>query len=878
MRYTSAQYDFVPGYAFVGENDDPSLEPYITSVGGQQVGCIPLVGERLNDNGSSIYNPIAVAGIQFGRLHLSKFIPPSSNTTVDENANLPGLAESLGGAFESLQEIFIGPNKPLWNDTVGTNLVVGKSWVRLENPNKKKLGGGCRVKEIRMYDAFEEMTNNSMVGYYYGQKYSYTTEDGTSSGVASYEPEMGGDENPWKQPVSDSIKYFLAPDIRNYQETPFGEQFFPSARVGYSRVTIQDLPRTGVTRTATGKVVHEFYTAKDFPTIVKRTQVDYERMKIPVFAFFFNMMIDEMAASQGFVVENNDMHGKAKRQSVYAEGQTEPITKVEYFYQSEPMAFDGVPANHLTNTVTTIQKNGQLTQSTIGLNYEAFADFRESKSQTISGSLNFNTNFTLPFILVPTIMGSGSFEKTAFRSATFTKVIERFGLQSRTVASDLGSVVETNNLAYDAETGTVLLTQTATDFNDKVYNFTYPAHWYYDQMGQAYQNIGKTSGALNFVNGGAGFANNGKFVRGDEVAVFTSSNAPVLGWVVDASPTGIEVLLKDGTPLAGAVNNLKVLRSGRRNIQTTPIGTIALRSNPLTQLQGNIIDKVLQAGAIEYSDDWRTFCECFLDEEDAHFSTNPYVLGTRGTWRPKASYVHLAGRTQTFESGNSNIREDGMFTSFTPFYELNSGSWVIDKQNWTYTSSVVEFSPFGQALETIDALDRYSSSMFGYNQTLPIAVAANTRYRQLGFDGFEDYDYDNCSDDHFRLGENAEIVDDIAHTGRKAIKVQAGSPVVFSNVFTEDCEDGPCMKVRTSVSLSQACPRCVPSMPAHVNSAQLIPTLGQSPYQFDYDIIEGSPVIILNGNMLEITNPSGEHISIKVTVTDSNGCVDIIEL
>src|SRR5690606_21077173 len=116
-----------------------------------------------------------------------------------------------------------------------------------------------------------------------------------------------------------------------------------------------------------------------------------------------------------------------------------------------------------------------------------------------------------------------------------------------------------------------------------------------------------------------------------------------------------------------------------------------------------------------------------------------------------------------------------------------------------------------------------------YNQTLPIAVAANTRYRQLGFDGFEDYEYDNCSDDHFRLGENAEIVDGIAHTGRKAIKVQAGNPVVFSNVFTEDCEDALCMKVQTAVALSQECPKCVPTMPSHIISATLTPSLGVSP-------------------------------------------------
>ncbi len=876
MRFASGKHDFVPGYAVVGNSNDLAIVNLTIGSNTVRALKIGLVGERLLDNGNSEYNPIAVAAIQYGRIHLSKFLPPSSNNSVDENANLPGLLESLGGAFSSFQELFIGPNKPLWNENIGTNLVIGNSWVRMQNPNKKKLGGGHRVKEIRMYDSWAEMTG-SMDSYHYGQVYDYMHDDGTSSGVAAYEPQIGGDENPFRQPIAADIKHLLAPDEKNYRELPFGEQFFPSPRVGYAKVTIADLPRPGVKRTATGKVVHEFYTAKEFPTIASYTSIDMARFKLPIFAPFFSSMVDEMAASQGFVVENNDMHGKPKRQSVYAADQSEPITKVEYFYQSETITLNGINVQHLTNTVTTIAKNGTIGQSTIGLTYDAVADFRKSTSNTISGSLNFNTNFTLPFILIPTISGSASYERTAFRSATFTKVIERFGIQSNTVATDLGSRVETNNLAYDAETGTVLLTQTTTNFNDKVYNFTYPAHWYYDQMGQAYRNIGNVANNLLFVNGGTAQANSTRFSRGDEVAVKPTGSAPVFtAWVTEANSSGIRILLKDGSPLDGSVQYIKVLRSGRRNLQTTPVGTVALRNNPLSGIQGNVFEQVLQAGAVEYSDDWRTFCECFLNEESAHYTTNPFVLGTKGTWRPVASYVHLSGRTQTFENGNSNIRIDGMFTSFTPFYKLNGGQWNIDRQNWTYTSSVVEFSPFGQALETIDALSRYSSSMFGYNQTLPIAVAANTRYRQLGYDGFEDYDYDNCSDNHFRIGEGAEIVTNEAHTGRKSIRVTPGNNVVFSNTFTENCDDVSC-DLQLSINLTGV------DKVNFIQTSTLDVKGGQQPYSFDYQILEGNASVELSddGNSLIIIDGiegSPNQTTIRILITDANGCQKIIEI
>jgi hypothetical protein len=873
MRFAPDRYDFVPGYAIVGNSNDVSI---VTLPNGVKALRIKLVGQRLLDNGSSDYNPIAVAGIQFGRIHLSKFIPPSSNNSVDENAQLPGLIESLAGAFSSFQELFVGPNKPLWSENIGTNLVIGNSWVRLRNPNKKKLGGGHRVKEIRMYDAWSEMTG-TMDSYTYGQTYTYTNDSGESSGVASYEPQAGGDENPFRQPISANVEYLLAPDEKNYREVPFGEQFFPSASVGYSRVTIKDLKRPGVKRTATGKVVHEFYTAKDFPTIANYTKIDMQRLKLPIYTPFFTSMVDEMAASQGFVVETNDMHGKAKSMSVYAEDQTEPISKVEYFYKCDSTVMNGIKVSQLKNTVTTISKSGTINQRTIGLNYEAVADFRESKSNTVSGAVGFNLNFTTPFVLIPTGLPTGSYERTAFRSATFTKVIERFGVLDRTVATDLSSVVETKNLAHDEETGTVLLTQTTTNFNDKVFNFTYPAHWYYDQMGQAYRNMGNAAVNIQFVNGGTGEVTGSKFSRGDEVAVKLNGSSTYLkAWVTEADNNGIRVLLKDGTPLQGNVAIIKVIRSGRRNLQTTPIGTLTLRSNPLNGLQGNIFEQVLQAGAVEYSDDWRTFCECFVTGESALMSTNPYVLGTRGSWRPVASYVHLSGRSQTNDNGNSNIRVDGMFTSFNPFYEINNGQWNIDRQNWTFTSSVKEFSPFGQALETIDALNRYSSSMFGYNQTLPVAVAANARYRQIGFDGFEDYKFDNCSDNHFRIGANEEVVSTQAHTGRYSIRVTPANNVLFKNTFKENCEDLGC-DIEYQIKLIST------NTEDSTKTSQLYVTKGAQPIAFDYQVIEGNATVVLsdNGNSLIITDGiegSNNQTTIRITITDANGCEKIIEI
>jgi hypothetical protein len=871
-------YDYVPGYAKLSDN--PNDFAIVTLPNGQKALKVKFESQSISDLPIPLYNPIAVSAVQFARLNLSQCIFPT-NSQFSTQSGLVDIVQSTIASALTMPQYLKGPNQYYYDLGIGKKIVLNKSWIRLQNPNKNKFGGGHRVKQIRIYDAWDMMTNQQMPAFYYGQSYEYCNDDLTSTGVASYEPAIGGDENPFKTPISNNIKNFLAPDIRNYQETPFGEQFFPAPIVGYSKVTIRNLERDHVKRSATGKVVHEFYTAKDFPTIVQRTDKDRKAAYIPISAYFFSLNLTRELATQGFVIEINDMHGKQKKQSVYQEDNPNPISTVEYKYQTESLSLaDSDPGvnepygtyKHLTNEVAVIYSDGSNGKSMRGIVYEAVADARKFNSRHVLVGTQFNINFlNPPTIIIPTIFPLIAYDETNFRSHTFVKVIERFGVLSETIATDLGSRVSTKDLAYDAETGSVLLTQTKTDFNDDVYSFTFPAHWYYEGMGLACLNTGIEVHNLNFINGGCAISNgNNPFTAGDEVSI-TDGFYQIIGkgWVVDAYATGIQVRKHDGTLLNGANLSLKVLRSGRRNLQNTPIGTVVLRSNPLENIHENIFSKVLQASAVEYSDDWKTFCECFIDTTGTSTTINPYVLGNKGIWRPKASYVHLSGRSQAKENNNTNIREDGMFTSFNPFYR-HQNTWLIDRQNWTYTSSVVDFSPFGQALETIDALNRYSSSVYGYNQTLPVAVAANSRYRQLGFDGFEDYAFQNCSDNHFRLGGNT-LVQYEAHSGHYAVKVSQNNPIELSVVLDELCEQKEC-DIDVQVLSSTVSESLV--------LYELTPIGSNAPFTIEFELIAGSPLVDLlaNGLGLSIQKNTNGSDQVKIIITDSKGCQKVIYL
>ena len=77
-----------------------------------------------------------------------------------------------------------------------------------------------------------------------------------------------------------------------------------------------------------------------------------------------------------------------------------------------------------------------------------------------------------------------------------------------------------------------------------------------------------------------------------------------------------------------------------------------------------------------------------------------------------------------------------------------------------------------------------SSALYGYNFKFPIAVASNTRYRELAFDGFEDYDFNVCdTTSHFSfqgqlVPNKVSVSSSQSHTGRKSLKVAPNSKAV----------------------------------------------------------------------------------------------------
>ncbi|MDX6191323.1 hypothetical protein SGQ83_18355 [Flavobacterium sp. Fl-318] len=835
------KYDYVTGY--LRTNTDMDCGFFTTN--GKKYASIPMLfvgqGDGFSKESDRDTNPIQKAGWNFGRQNLNRLVYNINNE--EDTNDLKGIVMELIFSMSGFLDIFSGPNEKLKDTKIASKFIAGKSWIRLMNTNSHKIGGGSRVKNIELHDQWNVMTGNSNDPLYhqsYGQVYTYTDKNGNSSGVATYEP-LGSKENPFVKPLYDRNKrdLLLGPESDNYVEEPLGESFFPSPKVTYSRVTVANLPREKminnqmmvVKKHATGSVVTEFYTSKEFPTIVDRTTLSSNFDSSTALAGILNLKVrNHIGLAQGFSIHTNDMDGKMKKQQVFGEGQETVISEVEYKYNLEANPAN-VENGRLNNIVETIDSEGTIAKKLVGVDYDVINDFRESTTRSTTGGINFNVAqlpFTIVLIIVPTLVFSYSEHEDQIRMATTTKVIHSSGILVEKVASDLGSKVTTKNLAWDADTGEVLLTQTTNEYTDNYFSFNFPAYWSYKGMSQAAKNVDFTSKIEKFNSGykleGTARASD-YLINGDEVFItgFDADDNRIRtkAWIVKVNDENFKILDIDGKLIQNVDKSgkIKVIRSGYRNMQMATMAGITSMRNPLYNYDSNnkIVSikpkieenpfqsddasyRIVNASAVSYNDIWPSQCECNLpkmvfdkkgdlefayektivsdDDADSANFYNPYVFNVLGNWRANKSYAFLTGRNYTKDP---TPRKTGFFADFYPLYVMNQGKWGISSHNlekWTYASEVTQYNPYGQEVENKDALSRYSSALYGYNNRLPVAVASNTAYSELASDGFEDYDSSpECARaSHFdykaQLKQNdISVTTAQSHTGRKSLRV-----------------------------------------------------------------------------------------------------------
>ena len=610
----------------------------------------------------------------------------------------------------------------------------GSSFIRLNVANQKKLGGGTRVKRISTGDNWSNMQRSGAdpsLNTEYIQEYSYTTTDPLSgktisSGVAAYEPMIGNDENPMVQPVPYTVERTWAAGINKHQLEPFGESFMPAPQIGYSRVSVQILNQDGIN--TTGQEVSEFYTAKDFPVRLARTDLEALHRDVYIPAIVYNKRLNAAVVSQGFVIETNDMHGRPKSNRTY-DAFGVALKGSDYLYKQK----DG----HLDNQVPAVSKENQTVNNrTLGVFWDVTVDGRQYFHQIgdYGGGLNIEyTQYGPVPVVIPTLVPNITEAKSEFRSLTITKTIHRTGILDRVIAFDNGASMATESRLWDAQTGHVLLSATENSFKQWMYNLSIPAYWAYSGMGHAASNEGMQMTNIALVNGLLMVGAQARaFAEGDEIwltptiTTATTGSARTAGMALPPAystnafriePMGVRIINRQGsaTAISNGQYDIKVRRSGRKNMLSAKVGTLTTLTNPA--VLGSPLNlnpsRVLAAQAQTFSDYWQTDmvlqpsyenrnCNCReITATDSPFNklqqTIAYLFSDPSRLTVNSSTVLMPGGLRYEVTSNSGNRLDALlYLNATampcPFSVVSSLSLdLINNQSCSFNGKTLRF-------------------------------------------------------------------------------------------------------------------------------------------------------------------------------------------
>lgn len=527
---TDAIKEYVSGYAAIDSDPD---KMGLEKVGNQYVyGFFTLKAD-------GDHHPFSKRSWQHIRTNQPELVDVIGDREVEDNLKF---FQGLISVIKEVQLLFRGFNKAAEKKDWGEEVYFekddhekGRSRVRLFSPDKIKHGGGHRVKQV----TFRDNWNDGGPGIY-GQVYQYRTNDDNgeeiSSGVAAFEPSIGGEENALRIAKKFSQSVPLHSNNNLFFEYPVNESYYPGPQVGYGKVTVKSLaaavlagdevlhtdfngpsifpaPAENVSFGTTGVTVNEFYTAKDFLVITDETEKKNKPFEAHILIPLAGAIdFDYLATSQGYSIVTNDMHGRPLKVSNFRQdddGQVEeePISWVRYNYLSNIRTLDGQIVNELNNvftdnldgTLSVVDQGVDIETASglvmMGVEHEFFTDSRFYEDRTLEGGANTNVDvipippFAIP-IPIPSVWPNVSKSLTLLKSAVTNKVIFKTGILESIEAYDGGSLVKTRNIKWDAVTGKALLTKVNNNFDDDVFSWTVPAYWEYPGMGGAYQNVG----------------------------------------------------------------------------------------------------------------------------------------------------------------------------------------------------------------------------------------------------------------------------------------------------------------------------------------------------------------------------------------------------
>ncbi len=285
---------------------------------------------------------------------------------------------------------------------------------------------------------------------------------------------------------------------------------------------------------------------------------------------------------------------------------------------------------------------------------------------------------------------------------------------------------------------------------------------------------------------------------------------------------------------------MRIIRSGKRNMMDEKLAMVTSMVSPVVTTGGvrklslGAGSNVIAATAVEFREKWQvdddrikrftlvtdptgcgTIARADCNSGTRESTINPYVKGLLGNFRNYRSQVFYGNRMDTTTTVLTNLPKNGFLKNFVLYWDFNgSGNLApnTSSQLCVWNNPVTKVNARDQELENENALGIYTAAQYGYNKTLPMAITSSnrTRYNEMFYEGFEDYNFVNnvdntgvagCSNDRHAdftslsnaFVFNADSAGFNAHTGKYVLAVNPNSTASKSFSFTPGAGDNPAL-------------------------------------------------------------------------------------
>lgn len=616
----------------------------------------------------------------------------------------------------------------------------------LRTPVFKEKYTGTRVKAVTFNDEFsyssntdaEDGKNKHVTRYYYDSNGDGT---GESQGVATIEPGGGAaaviDFNKIK-----AAGFFPSPAIM-YDKT--------TMEAGYQVIASSSSKEKDVISRRKGKTEYHFYTPKDnglsnlydhkesqgnpyvtangkffmfgilswlkipFSVLGKKYTI---KVPIPLPVTVKWQRNDSYNASSHSYVDYSDIYGKPQKEVDFgADGKVKATREFVYFDKTEavPVVAEATGANDPYSSITS-SRPGRIDQVWSESYY------------TKSGDIN----------LVPWFLYLGANTNRDFNCVTVKHTyLPPVMKQVKTTTSE-GLVTEMNFTAFDYMTGEPVEVQTKDSYKNTRISRMVPAYWKYQDMGPAdLENVGYNNTPTKH--------NRLSDVTGNYMYLNTTNNSNLLSADIKEWSSG-QFSFTDGL----VVNNMFAIDPANSN-------NIIYKYSYDT-LSGTDMETIYNANGKTRSGARAQVASKF---NKTTFATVSYINGMQNTFKPIRAYVYEADKNPAL----------GTFAIGTGF---NYAPGATQDAAWKLMGTSTLFDIEGDVAESRSVLNKYASTLIGYNFSRGIAEVVNGCWKTSVYEGGENI--------YLIAGSTVQKLDAVNVSLRDAIVASSDNCSVNDNV------------------------------------------------------------------------------------------------